>query len=503
MGQNFLHLAVLRPPVLSLLIEHGGQEMVNSVDKNGVPPIIYAVMYGIIDSIDILLDHGANIHASVPASRVWDLGIRKFDAVSVALDCFFDGPEVTAFSTILSYWRNQWAAESKEPEQALLESPNLPNHQDLQGFGSILCGWRLWESRHTQLLHKLFVQTLPLKEHIFTVRVGLSGTYDAGMHFFVLMLAAYYQCQTIQSAVQIPDSLNLASQARIEIIHHVRDHATTAAFGKLPRDGPLAFPVMRAICKIVRLYADAEMISISCKACHCKCSANGCTTLINMLVGQDSLATIPLLLEWFIAIQAFRPLDQLNMACLEFFRLQRFEELGIRHICRMAHMATVECCSPDLPLGRDKIDTEDLEEILDEDSTLVGCLEEDCHQFKQNITADLFGEWIEILARRCVFIEHKARVRDDASSKRRQEAYQNQRSTTIVSSQRVSCSYMLKYIQLNSRLKWFEVCFEDFTIIFSMKLNHNREIATLWWLMSGMITSNCFTKVQARTSRAN
>jgi hypothetical protein len=39
MGQNVLHLAALRPPILSLLIEHGGQEMVNSVDINGIPPI--------------------------------------------------------------------------------------------------------------------------------------------------------------------------------------------------------------------------------------------------------------------------------------------------------------------------------------------------------------------------------------------------------------------------------------------------------------------------------
>jgi hypothetical protein len=416
LGQTVLHLAVLRPSALALLLQKGVQDMVNQGDINGMTPLAYTVIYKIADSVRLLLRNGAKIYNVVTIQDDPD----PFDAFSYCVcygsDTWVDSPVTEA---ILTHWISDWVLESgDQATDPLRACRTLPVQQFMnKSFIANPCFGlpRWWSPYNLKFVHE--GPLCALSNLTFIAGMETDWLYDSGLFMRVYTLAMHFDCAILQQALPTASHRNTATLSNFEVLKHLRAHEIRDCSSRGFRQGMDTWFYLGTIFK---LHMQANLSSSPCDVCPCECGTNGCSilteiagTLNREVCGRSSdmrLYGVAVLLEWFLCLQASQSVDDLQKACQDLFRLQRFEELGIRHVCRIVHGSKTECWSGkrwlNTTLARgNESDLEDIEEIMDEDFPLIEQLEKDCYEFEQEDISAVEQAWIALLARRWVFLE--------------------------------------------------------------------------------------------------
>jgi ankyrin repeat protein len=416
LGQTALHLAIQTPKMLQCLIENGFSNSIDAEDRNCTTPLMYAAAYNQVDSVILLLSSGAKSNLFDKLNSLSILGYAMFrhnyDLIQKLIDDRRSVGDTESASNIINFcfWRYMVS--------------NLFRKEDMdrEGLQSLVYAGGdigITSKRGNTLLH--FAQSSGEAEALLN-KTGCPINQQNHRGYTPLMvLSRFGEPMLIRRVVSEGALVNIVDNKAMSALHHLLVDIHWSTWWSDTRGWR---DCIDSIATLLISGADA----LQADSCLCACSVFGCTPTSRLFYactsyfgGGITLSNITWLLEWYILLKHLRSPEVLHQALAALFRFQKFEELGMTHTCCAKHKRSgffydenfhpswedeVQGAANDIKVDRTEGDSY---EIMEEEEEYMELLEVTCKDFEELSENTDERKWINVLARRAVFIEEANR----------------------------------------------------------------------------------------------
>jgi ankyrin repeat protein len=406
LGQSPLHLAIHRPQHLRAVLDAGAE--VNTGDRHGITPLMYAAAIGNTDATILLLESGAD-----PSTRdkLWRRNFMNYAVTRGHWETIMRATNHICASTKYSdkdawLWLGwalvMWATDrglwGREPKtlQTLLEwgAPlNITFRSDSDTGGDTIL-------HHIQKLDELEI----------LVRGGFNKFNHPNSRgvYPLFAIAERLNPDLLRICLDNGSLVNQQNRSGRSVLHmtsralqtqlpspqnHFGDHSPWVDDGCEKRTKELA-------CMTLLLESEADPVLGD--YCLCACSRSGCNpstailkhSLWHRAIGSNCETDV-WTLEWLSTVHQYRGYEVARQCLLDLIRWTKFEELELTHTC---HCDLEDDDILSILLRRKPVDHDDLHEIRDEEKIMIEELEEQMEELNSLEIEDLEDFWIQTLA---------------------------------------------------------------------------------------------------------
>lgn len=366
LGQTAFHLAVLRPEVLSLLLEaHSdfGVADFNEPDSYGNSPLSYAAAYGCTESVRILLGAGANPLKEGHLEFIqwalfwnhWDVAAEALTflrAIARASDTFIQTELLRIMAALLGHPPSyrKWPLELLKKMFTL----GVDKHMLLEGGKTLLhyapdSEWidHLFDAGFHQIDHRNIKGETALMTFM-PDRTGRVGN--------ILARGCDVNHRNNRGETALQKAYTEGTFRYVYDIHN-EDTVTPNSYRLESISSDLA-----VIAKLLHQGADTSILD----DCRCPCAPDGCSAILQLLhQGIYNPMCCVWVLECLLMLNEIQGQTIAQKALFEIDRVQEFELADMTHVCCRGGS-----------IIRESMDDAEVDEIIDEENEFVAILEE-------------------------------------------------------------------------------------------------------------------------------
>ncbi|KAL1640480.1 hypothetical protein SLS58_006980 [Diplodia intermedia] len=419
-GQSALHLAVRNPRMVGLLLKSRLAAHVDSTDKFGMTPLMYAASYGDINTTKSLLQAGAD-----PFLRD---GLRYECMWHYAFLCSGPGfleevlkfymamnPDDAGDAVKVCLWIRMLFDTSDYYDQTLeylLQTLSAQGDICWDGFPLLhVCR----DTDEAQLLLKYYHGSV---------------NQQNGRGYTAMMVLSRFpsSARVLQKLVEHEADVSIMDNHCMSAFHHLN----AAMMDRLywgPGDREEWTDWLDATAVLVSAGGDINQGD----KCCCPCSPTGCSPIRGLFREYDSrdsaLQSIPWVLEHFMVLKHTAAKSALVQATANLHRFQTFEEWALTHTCyshsrnyygerpqvhfyrpRDDIYEPVDCRTGNVLRGQACDWDAESAEIANEQEELARRLDVECASYTAELDGVFEDQWVEVLARRAVLLEHRLQL---------------------------------------------------------------------------------------------
>lgn len=333
LGHAVLHLAVQWPSILDLLLKSGYSSGINLWNVHGATPLCYALVYGFLDSIAILVEAGAEFPPIWPfdgkleSSLSYAVGAEDEKPLLHLLDCFIRmtphwrvSSEIFEPVAFASPYPHSWNLEAADYLSSKMSTSAEvhPYHYERDGFN---------------LLH--FASSSQHARRLLEypgLDINKSSNHEG---YTPLMIFSWFL-----NPILLQETLKKGAR-----INHA-DHRGQTALHCTIKAGFSYKSIWYPISDIESSKKMMETATVLIQAggdllqkdnCRCYCSPQGCSPLRALVpalpLETDTHIYYVWILELFVILQECNNGDIISAYIAELDRFQRSDEIGLTHTC--------------------------------------------------------------------------------------------------------------------------------------------------------------------------
>ncbi|KAF4544459.1 Ankyrin repeat protein [Lasiodiplodia theobromae] len=432
LGHTVLHLAIQWPRILKFLLENGYRDAVDSADKHGISPLLFALFYGCTKSIDILVDAGASLPRIEPESAYFS----QLRAGPIVSECWAHAAGACneeAFIRLLEHYARKFAPTRLQSDllEPLIFTKAVWGPWNLTAARALVAEiHKLSESHPYEFRRRgvtpLHIAMTPGHARVLMSYDGFDINSSADHHGEtpLMVYSRFLDPALTQEALRRGARVNSTDHWDRNALHYnfartfLRQPDCAITFSGPWERRPLAFHAekLKALMEAVAVLIEAGGDLLQQDKCRCYCSPGGCSPLRSFIpalfLEADRHTVHVWILELFVVLQGCGKSGIFDLLVDEIGRLQNADEIGITHTC---------CASKYSKAFRDWRDAGDFtpiptsmeleywsgdwEEIREEESDLGSQLDRRCLADPSMNAGSWDSRLVSILARRCVMME--------------------------------------------------------------------------------------------------
>jgi Ankyrin repeats (3 copies) len=400
---------VNQPHLLKILLAASeSSDLVNEQDNLGRTPLMYACAYNQLESVIILFQKGANWHITDESGYHFiHHAIRNKHPELIAE--IIDYVQIHGTLSERQWIIRKYLWTVLEHRRSCLD---IRTHLEL--------GTKLVWAFEDELYSPLHLATLHLHLDLLLQYKcpGINSKNSLG-HTPLMNAYAYDSYHTCQMMLQSGAVLNESDKTGMTALGWGLRNMLSQPGPHESRNTVAEAATIISICAYL-LNAGEDQLNVD--YCQCPCSERGCSAVQFLLETVESkfkrehnIRMIPWMVEWILLVRQIKADDALQLL-KSFYRLVRFDELGLVHTC-----CRVTANKQEYNPGRFwdskgimnlsnsiEFSTEDHVQIICEQAELIEKLENDCTSFCKGANETSYGEvyaFVTLLARRAVFVE--------------------------------------------------------------------------------------------------
>lgn len=380
LGQSALHHAILRPKHLRQLIPH--YETVDLPDKWGITPLMYAATYDKVESVLLLLDAGADLSRR---DELWRRNFLDFalehdnwGLITGVVEYFKHHSDANASQHVLNYimhqfvnsWKNHMGEGRVQELLCLGADPNM-NLND-----------------GATLLHR--VRDFDAAKALFDAGFTLINHPDKRGITPLMRVVKLGNAALVQACIDRGASVNQQDHKGWSALHHIAKELQSSTYFHSDTSPGWHLTRHSELITTVRLLLQQGANPAATDHCLCPCSLSGCTAS-TILLGTHRYSIFSgegnkWSLEWLQILSELASDSTGEQTLQDLVRVEQFKEHDLTHVC----------CRTG---GYSRVEDDDIDEILDEQSHGIQELEEMMERYSEGRRGDLEERWIEQLAR--------------------------------------------------------------------------------------------------------
>lgn len=342
-GQTALHLAISDPYMVECLIQNGFLEHVEVEDAQGLTPLMYAAICDCVESAQVLLNAGASPFRKDTARGLdmWVYGV-EFHRIDFIIQML----SLLGNRTSPSVWKK--VATQCAWEYALRNAIAwFPGKQLLRLLDSGA------DDCFTSDLGNSFLHLVarPVDGMALLTRnpQHINQNNSAGCTP-LMVFSSLSNPDLLQLAISLGADVDSVDQGSLCSLHYlvlsvVKDVVEQWMHSQWNNWPEEAFTWLQS--GAVLLANGASILQSD--TCSCACSADGCSPL-RMLFSHAPhhyngpsriIATTPFILEWYLLVHGIQGQEASSQAAACWYRLQKFDELGMVHTCCTTYLHTI------------------------------------------------------------------------------------------------------------------------------------------------------------------
>jgi ankyrin repeat protein len=370
-GQTATHVAVLRPDILSMLLQTHDVADIDGADFYGNSPLDYAAAYGYTDSVLQLLKAGADplkdghlkfLHWALFWDR-WDVAkeVLAFFRATARFSKTFLKSELHHLmkmvpghsdNSMSQWWLSAYWGRSPEFLERML-SLGVDKHMLFEDGNTLL-----HYSEDSKWIDSLFNAGFQKIDHRndggeTALMVLIPGRSDLVKHILTRGCSVNYQ--------------NSRGETALQMIFSGGDFHWLSGFGRTTDDLNSYYlkSISNDLAIIASLLHHGADTSIHDK-CRCPCAPNGCHPLRRLYRNRGQSIAYIWIMECLLILIDIQGQAIAQKAIFEIKRLHEFELADMSHVC----------CNRESAFPHKPMDDAEVDEIIDEEKEFVALLEE-------------------------------------------------------------------------------------------------------------------------------